>query len=549
MKYNLDPIAGSSSGSPTPSSRSGTTPSSAAGSWLGAAGQLQLDPAKIGQDGYNLLKYYEQQLKALQAGTSPAPPKANGVKEPSPAKKESKSKEKAKVSKLPPETKRPPRLLQTPCPYSQTASIYGSPQSELQKARDSATKSNNNTSSGGGAEAGLKADPGILDLSSSARAPRPAPATVPPSPRPAPAQPPRHSSPAAARPPPSHGAEPSSGLNLSGGDKRPPSSLDMTVDLSLRSPAPAPAPPQVKASPFSAEALLSKPSPNNNHKAAEGAARARSSPALPPLSMGIKGLLEPDPRAAARHSPQPSPSPRVSTPGSGRVASPWHSPAPASKPGPSPRPAPVSSAAAAASLAAQLYGYPPASSLPGLSTETTFSSLSSLSSSSLAPPTLPSTSNPYLSALMSPALAAKPPPGLGQPIPGLSPLDPASQYYAALYQQQLSAYQHAASAAALNPYAAAAAAGMRPGAAPGGYPPAPGPGVGGAGAAAELAALQQYKDMMTRAALGGAGAQAAAASQAQAAAAAAANPYAALYGLMGYPGGFPGPAPGGRKDQ
>ena len=25
-----------------------------------------LDPAKIGQEGYNLLKYYEQQLKALQ---------------------------------------------------------------------------------------------------------------------------------------------------------------------------------------------------------------------------------------------------------------------------------------------------------------------------------------------------------------------------------------------------------------------------------------------------------------------------------------------------
>ena len=27
-----------------------------------------LDPAKIGQEGYNLLKYYEQQLKALQVG-------------------------------------------------------------------------------------------------------------------------------------------------------------------------------------------------------------------------------------------------------------------------------------------------------------------------------------------------------------------------------------------------------------------------------------------------------------------------------------------------
>ena len=28
-----------------------------------------LDPAKIGQEGYNLLKYYEQQLKALQVDT------------------------------------------------------------------------------------------------------------------------------------------------------------------------------------------------------------------------------------------------------------------------------------------------------------------------------------------------------------------------------------------------------------------------------------------------------------------------------------------------
>ena len=68
------------------------------------------------------------------------------------------------VSKPPPETKRPPRLLATPCPYLQvlhthhfylfiltnclpncpqcqpayfqTASIYGSPQSDLQKARE-----------------------------------------------------------------------------------------------------------------------------------------------------------------------------------------------------------------------------------------------------------------------------------------------------------------------------------------------------------------------------------------------------------------------------
>merc|ERR1711971_1205400 len=62
--------------------------------------------------------------------------------------------------------------------------------------------------------------------------------------------------------------------------------------------------------------------------------------------------------------------------------------------------------------------------------------------------------------------------------PGLNPLDPASQYYAALYQQQVSAYQHAASAAALSPY------GIRPGY-PGGHAAA-GAGAAGAAAAAEL---------------------------------------------------------------
>ena len=34
--------------------------------WMGSG--YNLDPAKIGQEGYNLLKYYEQQLKALQVG-------------------------------------------------------------------------------------------------------------------------------------------------------------------------------------------------------------------------------------------------------------------------------------------------------------------------------------------------------------------------------------------------------------------------------------------------------------------------------------------------
>merc|ERR1719282_1494447 len=144
---------------------------------------------------------------------------------------------------------------------------------------------------------------------------------------------------------------------------------------------------------------------------------------------------------------------------------------------------------------------------------------------------MPQGSNPYLSALMSPSLhgaaaaqaaaaaaAAKTPAAaLAAGFPGLNPMDPSSQYYAALYQQQLSAYQHAASAAAMNPY------GIRPGYAP----PA---GANAAAAAAELQALQQYKDMMTRAALAGSpAASQAQAAQAAAAAGQAANPYAALY--------------------
>merc|ERR1712066_414040 len=83
-------------------------------------------------------------------------------------------------------------------------------------------------------------------------------------------------------------------------------------------------------------------------------------------------------------------------------------------------------------------------------------------------------------AALAAASKAQPPAAPG--FPGLNPLDPASQYYAALYQQQLQAYQHAASAAALGPY----------GARPPGYPPT-------AGAAAELQALQQYKSELMRA--------------------------------------------------
>ena len=485
---------------------------------------------------------------------APSPAKTNSLKDSSPTKsKDSKSKEKSKVCKLPPDTKRPPRLMQTPCPYSQTASIYGSPKSELIKARDSASKTNNNT----GESVGSKSELGILDLSSSGgslSSPRLLPEPLPRHPVSAPL-----ASPASGlRAPVTSDISTASVLNLSRPERQTVQTageqVAETVDLSMsRAPVSEARPrPEVKASPFSAEALLSKPSPKPQEV-------ARSVPGPAPLSMGIKGLLESDMR---RHSPQASPALPRASPSSGSTQSPGPGPdlradrpsplnsVTGSKPSRQATPSssfPTSMPASLAALYSAGYGLGPAvSSIPGLSTETTFSSLSSLSSSSLAPPSLPQPQpNPYLSALMaSPsvpglqhqqaaalAAASKAQPPAAPGFPGLNPLDPASQYYAALYQQQVSAYQHAASAAALSPY------GIRPGY-PGGH--GAGAGAAGAAAAAELQALHQYKEMMSRAA----GAQA---SQAQAAAAAA-NPYAALYGLMGYPGGFPGVGPGQRKD-
>ena len=518
--------------------------------WMGSG--YNLDPAKIGQDGYNLLKYYEQQLKALQQGTSS--PKLNGLKEPSPTKKETKSKEKSKVSKPPPDTKRPPRLIQTPSPYSQTSSIYGSPKSELQKAKDVASKSS------GGQSSNTSKTESVLDLSSTSKVEYKAPPPPPPLLQ-------QNFN----KQPESEGI-----LNLSRSEKSstPNVNSEFTVDLSVRRNNVTPQKAEVKSSPFSAEALLSKPNSNIQ--------KNESPKSLPPLSMGIKGILETDSR---KNSPQSSPALPRASPALPRAspALPRASPAPSHhsthSPALSDRPQvtspwhPASTQATphhskqnilstpSSSLSGFSSGYlptslPPSSSIPGLSTETTFSSLSSLPSSSLQPPSLPQGSNPYLSALMPPSLHAHPKAPMSAGYPGINPLDPASQYYAAaLYQQQMTAYQHAATAAALSPY------GMRPGGGGGGYPPA------GASVAAEMQALQQYKDMMTRAALGGSStALGGSANQAAAAAAAAmgvssagqaaamsasaassaANPYAALYaGLMGYPGGFPGT----RKDQ
>ena len=348
----------SSSSSSSASSRNPTSTSSASGAgWLGTG--LNLDPSKIGPDGYNLLKYYEQQLKALQQGNSSAP-KVNGVKEPSPAKKESKNKEKSKVSKLPPDTKRPPRLIQTPCPYSQTASIYGSPKSELQKAKDSAAKSGSNPS----AEANSKFDPAaILDLSSSSRVEyqAPAPPAAPPS-RPTPPPP----APAGVLGMPSIPSGLSVSVRKPSGEGRPPSassvlnlstaSPEVSVDLSVTR-----APPPVKPSPFSAEALLSKPS----------SGPAPPPPAAPGVHKGEHKTSPALPRASpSQERPQ--------------VSSPWHSPAPPA----------ISAHRANTPRSTKLIR--PADwrlSTATTATETTFSSPSSLSSSCL-PSCLPPSTNP-----------------------------------------------------------------------------------------------------------------------------------------------------------
>ena len=214
---------------------------------------------------------------------------------------------------------------------------------------------------------------------------------------------------------------------------------DLTVDLTTKPPVVAPP----KASPFSAEALLSKaPTPKS----------------LPPLSMGIKGILEGggEPRPPSHASPSPRPRASPSLPPSSSFpsfpSSTASSSSPYSKPAAPVPPNPRSSQHHSLSLASLAYyssanlppslSIPPTSSLSSLGTETTFSSLASLPTSSLQP------SNPYLSALMGapglhPSLTQPPKVGGGSPYgpAGLSAMDPASQYYAALYQQQMSAYQ------------------------------------------------------------------------------------------------------------
>ena len=157
--------------------------------------QLSQDPTKMGPDGYSqLLQLYEKHLKtaatAAAATTTPAPPT---LKQPTTglngSKKEqvqsalsAKDKDRQKVSKPPPETKRPPRLMQTPCAFVQTNHIYTNPMVELAKAKEAVAAASANAAArdklpmgAGTIETQLKRgahSSSILDLSSHRRAPK-----------------------------------------------------------------------------------------------------------------------------------------------------------------------------------------------------------------------------------------------------------------------------------------------------------------------------------------------------------------------------------------
>ena len=314
-------------------------------------------------------------------------------------------------------------------------------------------------------------------------------------------------------------------------------SLDLTLKSSSKN--------EVKVSPFSAEALLSKSSSSstNFHRPSEP-----SRMAAPPPKTATPPRTSPYPHAS-RASPLFSPSASQPSGGDKARSSPWHTPVNASSSsrphgasGSSAKPAiPVSPVVREdknkdLSFQAALLGLGAASaSMPPVSLPlppTTYGSLqASLAANpylAMAAAGLPKTSTSAAAAAAA-SSAAFPSPMM----------DPTSAYYAALYSQSLYGLS--------NPYAAAA--GMRlpgmppstPAAPP--HPPNPAAAAASAGAAAsmDLLALQA---MMSRG------------SSSSAAAAAAANPYAAaaaagyppgLSGLFGLPGYPPG-APSGRKD-
>ena len=566
------------------------------------------DPSKLGPEGYSqLIQFYEKHLKsaAVSAAQTTASAAPATVKQPTlglnGSKKEAtggqssalsaKDKDRQKVSKPPPDTKRPPRLMQTPCAFVQTNHIYTNPMAELTKAKEAVLAATANAAArdklpmgAGTIESQLSRAAhatSILDLSSHRR--------VPPKSE-------HHStvttgllnlkkeSALLAHP---HSS--ASSINLMGLNtmKREGlmSSSSMSHPLgftgSASSPSTGSSPSllkhEMKSSPFSAESLLSKTTSSSNNKSSsssysshlqhsmsdlvkmsaerskQDAAMSRLSPAAPHSSMSLP-RTSPAPLSSpftTSHSP-------LSTGHDKSRNSPWHTPV--SQGGGSQKPAiPVSPVVrdseaskkdSLASFQSALFGlsYPPtttSTSTPmSMSLPPTTFSLSPSASSLVAAQqsfAAAAAANPYL-ALMS----------MGSGLPQVSSssqmsaamskslassfsphlMDPAtSAYYAALYSQQMYG---------LSPYFGAPGSSLRPSSL---TAPSSSSGSSQAAATAMAAAAAAGLDPLQASALQ------AMLNRSSGSAPSPTNPYA------GFPGGIPGfpgypsfPPQSGRKD-
>ncbi len=513
-----------------PPSTKATPPTSAAsGSGSGGAKNLMSssslfnpfalgDPSKLGPEAMKLLQMFDSSLKAAVGGasstsvtptksmsSSPKPRNASGSSTASsPSLQSAKDRDRSKITRLPADAKRPPDLPGlSPCAFAQTSNIYTNPFADLAKAKE--TNSSGSGNSGGDA----------LDLSRS-----------------------RRGHPATPTPPMGGGTD---GLIL-----KKESALLKSVPMSEHSNVRKN---EVKVSPFSAEALLSK---------STGSAHARSFASTPKRDRATPPRASPSSALGnyARASPLFSPQTAGSSSSDKSKASPWHTPvtstgrpvmSTAAKPAIPVSPvvredksktdlsfqaallglgsttASTSSAmaAAAAAAAAAAGGANPSVSLP--LPPTSFGSLSAAS-------------NPYLAFAAAGGGLPKTTTtsaASAQASQGSFPspfMDPMAAYYTALYSQSLYG---------MSPYAGMRLPGMPP-----------------QGASAPHHGTPSSMDLMALHAMMNRG------SNPAAAAAANSNPYAAaaaaaaaasagyppgLSGLLGYPG-FP-PAPSsGRKD-
>ena len=594
---NTKPTASSSSSSSSTSSAAVNSALALAAA-AAAAGlsnfPLTQDPSKQGSDGYaQLLQLYEKHLKSAAAAVpaaaaaAPTPPSAikpatvgvNGSKkEPSttPVALSAREKDRQKVSKPPPETKRPPRLIQTPCAFVQTSHFYTNPMVELTKAKEAVAAASAAAAARDKLPMGVgtiesqltrTTTTSILDLSAQRKHHK----SEQPQPPPTGLLNLKKESSLLANP---HSSAASSANVMGPAMKR--ENLPLSHPLGFGPPlasSPSAPKPEMKSSPFSAESLLSKSSPSAQSKASGSFSHAMSdlvkmssdrgkqdqmSRLSPAAQLSSLPRASPAPRSspfATSHSPLPTSQDKART-------SPWHTPV-SQAAGTGQKPAiPVSPVVRETDSAKNsLSSFQ--SALLGLSYPTTTTSSSSssnnLMSMSSMPPTSYASLSPTASSLaaaqqsFAAAAAANPYLALMSMGGGLPPvstssamskslassfqphlMDPAtSAYYAALYSQQMYG---------LSPYLGLGA-GLRPGMSS----PASSQGMNQSAAASALAAaaaagLDPLQASALQAMLGGGrGSAGSTASQN--------NPFPGFpTGLSGFPGYPSFPPPSGRKD-